>query len=62
MLAASAHPAPVVQGGQAQSILRSVRALSSQAGLAGPLLTYLPRCCLLCGVVCRFQEWVCGGG
>ena len=39
MFAASAHPAPAVQGGQVQSILRSVRASLSQAGLAGPLLT-----------------------
>ena len=32
----TALAAPAVQGGQAQSILRSGRASSSQAGLAGP--------------------------
>ena len=41
-LAASAHPAPVVQCGQAQSFLRSDRASSSQAGLAGPSLGISP--------------------
>ena len=52
MFAASAHPAPAVQGGQAQSILRSVRASSLQAGLVGPLATISTmmlssvRCCL----------------
>ena len=43
-LAASAHPAPAleVQGGLTQSILRSDRASSAQAGLAGPSLGASP--------------------
>ena len=41
-LAVSAHPAPVVQCGQAQSFLHSDRASSSQAGLAGLSLGISP--------------------
>ena len=55
--AASVHPAPAVQGGQAQPILRSVRvsmpcADSAIAGLRALCLQYLPWCYLLCDVVC----------
>ena len=55
--AASVHPALVVQGGQAQPVLRSVRGslpcdAAVIAGLRVFCLQYLSWCYLLCDVVC----------
>ena len=55
-LAASAHSAPTVKGGQAQSILRSGRASSSQAGLAGPSLGTSPHEATFLGVTFAESE------